>query len=79
MMREEDYKECQFINTEMVFYTYEDFVENAYAIRRLYSVLRNKLFYRWYVYSHTLSLKRKDKIWEFLNNDIKYDDLLENK
>ena len=74
-MKKSEYMECEFIDIEMRFYTYEDFVKNAYAIKRLYKVLNHKLFYRWYVYSHQISIRRKNKIWEFLNEDITYEKL----
>lgn len=75
MLREKDYKECRFIDEEMRFYTFEEFVINANAIKRLYSVLNCKLFYKWYVYSHIMGMRRKDKIWEFLNGDIELEEL----
>ena len=74
-MKEEDYKICYFIDQEMRFYTFNDFLENANSIKRMYQVLNRKIFYKWYVYSHIMGLKRKDRIWEFLNDDIDYEEL----
>ena len=74
-MTEIDYKECRFIDIEMKFTTFEDFVENAKAIKRLYGMLNHKLFYMWYVYAHLFSKKRKNAIWEYLNGDISYEKL----
>lgn len=76
MMTEQDYKECAFIDIEMRFYTYEDFVKNAWGIKRLYRCLNHKIFYKWYVYSNiNISLKRKNIIWQYLNDDMSYEKL----
>lgn len=72
-MKEEDYKMCYYIDQEMRFYTFEDFLKNAKCIKRMYQVLNHKIFYKWYVYSHVMGLKRKDRIWEYLNGDIEYE------
>ena len=74
-MTETDYKECRFIDIEMRFNTFEEFVEDAGAIKRLYGALNHKLFYKWYVYAHLFSTKRKNAIWEYLNDDISYEKL----
>lgn len=76
-MREEEYKECKYIDIEMRFYTFDEFLANAHALKRMYNALNHKIFYKWYVYSHIMGLKRKDKIWEFLNDDIDYEELKE--
>lgn len=75
-MTESDYKECVFIDTEMRFSTFEEFVKDAKAIKRLYNNnLKHKMFYMWYIYSHLFSTKRKNAIWEYLNDDITYEKL----
>lgn len=74
-MTEADYKECRFIDVEMRFSTFEEFLEDAAAIKRLYGILNHKLFYMWYVYAHLFSLNRKNAIWEYLNDDITYEKL----
>lgn len=74
-MTETDYKECRFIDIEMRFNTFEEFVRDAGAIKRLYGALNHKLFYKWYVYAHLFSTKRKNAIWEYLNEDIPYEKL----
>ena len=74
-MTETDYKECRFIDIEMRFNTFEEFVRDAGAIKRLYGALNHKLFYKWYVYSHLFSTIRKNAIWEYLNDDIDYEKL----
>ena len=65
-------KIVDFINTEMDFYSYENFLENAAPLKRLYSSVdsRTKKLYRWYVYSRCIPYVQKNKIWEYLNNDI---------
>lgn len=74
-MTEEEYRECVFISEELRFYTFEEFVLNAIWIKKMYRDLEHKLFYRWYVYAHQFSTKRKDAIWEYLNGDINYVEL----
>ena len=74
-MKEEDYKLCYFIEQEMRFYTFNEFLENAHIIKRMYNVLNHKIFYKWYVYSHIMGLKRKDRLWEYLNGDIDFETL----
>ena len=65
-------KIVDFINKEMDFYSYENFLENAAPLKRLYAAVdnRTKKLYRWYVYSRYIPYKQKNKIWEYLNNDI---------
>lgn len=76
-MTESDYKECRFIDTEMRFTTFDSFLRDARAIKRLYSALNHKIFYKWYVYANIhISLNRKNLMWCYLNNDITYDDLV---
>lgn len=74
-MTENEYQECRFIDLEMRFTTFEEFVSDAGAIKRLYCNLKNKLFYKWYVYAHLFSTSRKNAIWEYLNDDITYEKL----
>ena len=69
-----DFSECDFINTEMKFYTYKDFIQNCVALKRLYdhNLTKNgRLFYQWYLYANThLTMQQKNKAWDYLNNDI---------
>ena len=74
-MKKEEYKECKYIQEEMRFLTFDEFKENAEAIRNQYQELENKIFYKWYVYAHTFSIRIKDRIWEYLNFDISYSKL----
>lgn len=75
-MTEDEYKECKYIDTEMRFYTFEEFKSNARSIKRMYDCLNHKIFYKWYLYSHIINLKKKDRIWEYLNNDLEYEELM---
>lgn len=74
-----DFKECEFINNEMKFYTYEDFLKNCGAIRRLYEHNLSKYgkrFFMWYVYANIhLTLAQKNKAWDYLNSFIEKEDL----
>lgn len=69
-----DFTECDFINSEMKFYSYPDFCNNCNAIKRLYENSLSKygkIFYRWYVFANVnITLQQKHKVWAFLNNDI---------
>lgn len=65
-----DFSECRFIEDEMKFYTYFDFVQNKEAIKRLFERLSKdgKLFYMWYVYANIhMETHFKDAIWDYLN------------
>ena len=79
-MDDDDLKECWFIESEMKFYTYKDFLKNCVAIKRLYdnNLSRNgKLFYKWYVYANIhLSINQKNKAWDYLNNFCEKEELL---
>lgn len=77
MMTETDYKECRYIDIEMRFTTFESFMQDAKAIKRLYKQLNHKLFYKWYLYANIhISLDRKNKIWCYLNDDLTYEQLV---
>ena len=74
-----DFSECAFINSEMKFYSYQDFIQNRRGIKRLFKQLsRNgRIFYMWYIYSNThISIGQKNKIWDWLNQFINDDELL---
>ena len=75
-MTKEEYKECKFIDKFMYYYTYQDFIDNAFVIRSMFLLLKDIRLYKWYVYSHNMNLARKNAIWEYLNHDIEYEDLL---
>ena len=67
-----DFSECEFIRTEMWFYTYNDFCECRQALKRLYRNLNkiSKRVYMYYVYANThMEYKYKNAIWDYLNFD----------
>lgn len=66
-----DFSECEFISREMWFFTYEDFIRNSTAIKRLYDKLskNGKIFYKWYVYANIhITMNQKNKIWDYIHN-----------
>ena len=72
-MKEEEIKECNFINETLKFYTYEDFYYERKTIKKLYQTLKYKTLYKWFVYGNIhMSLVQKDAIWEYLNGDDLY-------
>lgn len=65
-----DFSVCEFINENMWFFTYEDFCNNRYAIKRLFKGLdkNGRRFYMWYVYANIrMDENHKNWIWDFLN------------
>ena len=69
-MKKEELRECQFIDEELKFYTYEDFYRDKKTIKAMYRTLDNKIFYKWFVYANiNISLVQKDAIKENLNGD----------
>lgn len=70
-----DFSECEFIRTELRFYTFKDFCDNKREIKKLFLELsyNGQLFYKWYVYANThMGLARKNAIWDYLQG---YDNL----
>jgi len=67
-----------FIECEMDFYSYPDFFEQAEILKKMFikADIRTKKLYKWYVYSRDIKYGQKNRIWEFLNNDISYHDLI---
>lgn len=65
------YKSCQFIREEMQFYSWEDFITQAQSFKMLYRSTTPliKQLYKWYIMaSPNMSLKRKQLIWDYLND-----------
>ena len=70
------------IDNEMDFYSYEDFYRNAEPLKRMYHAFcendfRTKKLYHWYVYSREIKYGQKNRIWDYLNNDISLGELME--
>ena len=81
-MLEIDYKELyenvDFIQDNMQFYSFPDFIENCVEIKALYQQMKRqgqKLF-QWYLFSNSLSYKQKCTIWDYVNNIIDYPELI---
>lgn len=75
-MTDFDFQFCDFIEVEMSFLTYDDFINKCSDIKQLYQQLNKyqKRFYKWYVYANIhIREQLKNTIWEYLNfNDINY-------
>lgn len=70
MTKKVDFSVCEFINENMWFFTYNDFCENRFAIKKLFNELdRNgKIFYMYYVYANVrINEQLKNAIWDYLN------------
>lgn len=67
-----DFSQCEFIEENMWFFTYNDFCTHRRIIKKHYQELdsNGKRFYMWYVYANIhLDEARKNKIWDYLNSD----------
>lgn len=75
-MTDFDFQFCDFIDVEMSFLTYDDFINKCSDIKQLYQQLNKyqKRFYKWYIYANIhIREQLKNTIWEYLNfNDINY-------
>ena len=75
-MTDFDFQTCEFIDVEMSFITYDDFINKCADIKELYQQLNKyqKRFYKWYVYANIhMREQLKNAIWQYLNlNDINY-------
>lgn len=72
------YDKCtDFIIHEMNFYSWEDFLVRAERLKTLYSSSNSlvKQLYIWYVYSRRMTVRRKNKVWDYLNNNISFKNL----
>ncbi len=67
-----DFSECEFIESEMWFYTYYDFCDQCKAIKRLFNKMSRlgQRFYKWYVYANIhMDETFKNAIWDYLQQD----------
>ena len=67
-----DFSVREFIDENMWFFIYDDFCINRRVIKKFFKELdkNGKKFYMWYVYANIhLDENRKNKIWDYLNND----------
>lgn len=72
------YKCCEFIEEEMQFYSFIDFVNNAKRLKYTYERIPKEIkkLYKWYVYASPLNYNQKCLIWNYLNDFNEYEDLL---
>lgn len=65
-------KLLNFIECEMDFYSYQDFYQQAEPLKKLFDRvdIRTKKLYKYYVYSRDIKYSQKNRIWDYLNNDI---------
>lgn len=77
-MTDEEIKECKFIDRELRFLNFSEFVKDRVLIKSIFVNLKTKIFYHWYIEANThLNNKQKIFIWEYLNNDIEERDVFE--
>lgn len=73
-----DFSECDFIDKQMKFYTYNDFYNECRLIKAKFDELSKdgKRFFMWYLYANThMTLRYKNVIWDYLNEFKNEDDL----
>lgn len=71
-------KGIKYVNQEMCFFTWQDFIKDAPYLKNMYLdlTLLEKMIYRMYVYSRReISKSRIDCIWNYLNGDYDYEKL----
>lgn len=71
-MTDYDFKEVEFINKNMRYITYNDFVKNHDKIKKRFKEMTRygRLFFKWYVYANIhMNEYLKNIIWEYLNSD----------
>lgn len=66
------YKSCDFIEKQMQFYSYQDFILNKEEIKFWFNHInwKTKKLYQWYVFASPLHYTQKTEIWNILNNEI---------
>lgn len=65
-----DFSDCEFIEDQLKFYTYDDFLEHKHLIRRKFDYLskNGRIFYKYYVYANVhITMNQKNRIWDYLN------------
>lgn len=70
-MKNVDFSECEFIQENMRYFTFDDFYEDRYIIKREFNKLskNGKRFYLWYVFANIhMSLYKKNAIWDYIND-----------
>lgn len=81
-MEDKEYKEwyesVDFIQDYMQFYSIEDFLKNSTIIKSMYLSMRRQTqkLYQWYIFSGRLNYKQKAAIWDYINDNISYPELI---
>ena len=75
---EQWFRSCDFIETNMTFYSFKDFLDNRKLIKRLFDSkdIRTKKLYKWYVYASFMTYKRKCLVWDYLNDNMTEHELI---
>lgn len=71
MKEDIDFSFCDFIEEYMWFFTYYDFCDNRYYLKRMFKTFstNERIFYRYYVYSNIhMDIQYKNAIWDYLND-----------
>lgn len=71
MKEDIDFSFCNFIEEYMWFFTYYDFCDNRYYLKRMFETFttNERIFYRYYVYSNIhMDIQYKNAIWDYLND-----------
>lgn len=66
------YKNVDFIQENMQIYSFEDFYAKRVYIKVLYNAMNRqaKKLYQWYLYAGSIPFKKKNHIWNYINDTI---------
>ena len=69
---------CEFIEDNMKYYSFTDFLDKARIIKAIYSQQNTttKRMYMWYVFSSNITYNQKLGVWDYLNAYSSYNDLI---
>lgn len=73
------YENVDFIQDNMQIYSFNDFIDNCIEIKCLYLNMKRqgKKLYQWYLFASSLSYNQKRIIWNYINEWIDYQKLME--
>ena len=71
------YDLLRYVDLEMFFDKYDDFIKKAKIIKNKYKELNcdGIKAYKTYVYEKNINIERKDRLWEYINGDLRYANL----
>lgn len=79
-MKKEDFEFCEFIDKNLYYFTYHDFIAKRIILKKIFKTLSDleARFYKWYVYANiNMNETYKNAIWEYLNfDDFEYEEQL---